>query len=186
MVSFPDMNWKLALGIVVLVVIGAGTYWWVTTHPAGVTKRTQITRSSEGTTIPPTAVQLDDFAFTDVSGVYLRGIVGTSSMKIPDADPETFKRVGDFIEWGNAEILEHCKGPGQYGIYTDKKKVYLFQAWETPTFAKTKIEVLKPLDPDTFVATGPQTFKDALHSSLSLGYSFATTSCEYMMLGIDQ
>lgn len=179
------MNRKLALGIAVLVLIGGGVYWWTTTHPADVTKRSQITRSSEGTTIPATAVQLDDYAFTDVSGVYLRGIVGTSTMKIPDADPETFKRIGDFTEWGNAEILERCKGPGLYGIYADKKKVYLFQAWQTPTFAKTKIEVLKPLDPDTFVETGPQSFKDALHPSLTLGYSFGTTTCEYMMQGVD-
>jgi len=173
------MNWKLPAGILAAVLIIALLGWLVYTRPAKEEAPEQIIQSAEGTNIPETATSLDGYAFVDESGVYLRSAFGTSSVQIPDADPETFRVVSPITEYGSQEILDFCKGPGNYGLYADKKKAYLFQFWKTETFAKTKIEVLKGLNPDSLTVTGPQTFGDGVQN-MALGYEFATTTCTFI------
>ena len=175
------MNWKLLLSLLLAVVAFGGLAWLVSNKPAKLEAPSQITQTAEGTNIPSTATSIDGFAYTDESGVYLRSSFGTSTVKIPDADPETFRAVGKLMEYGNAEIQEFCKGPGNYGLYADKRKTYLFQFWKTPTFSKTRIEVIKELNPDTLSVTAPQTFSDGVNTR-TLGYEFGTTTCSFILI----
>lgn len=175
------MTIKQILPFLILAAVVAVGVWWFSTRPAtDPTLPEQVVRTSEGTDIPKTAISLDGHAFVDESGVYLRSSFGTSSMKIPDADPESFRILSPFVEFGNEEIVAQCKGPGNYGFYGDKKKVYFFQVWSTPSFGKTKIEVRKELNPDTFAAAGPHTFTDGVQT-VTIGYEFGTTTCEYLV-----
>ena len=175
------MNWKLSLSLLLAVIAFGGLAWLVSSTPAKLEAPSQITQTAEGTDIPKTAKSIDGFAYTDVSGVYLRSSFGTSTVKIPDADPETFRAVGKIGEYTNAEIQDFCKGPGNYGLYADKKKTYLFQFWKTPTFSKTRIEVIKDLNSDALTVIAPETFSDGVNTR-TLGYQFATTSCSFILL----
>lgn len=172
-------------GLIAILVLVAGFFmWWIGRGaPNDPERPSQITRTAEGTNIPSTAKQLDDFAFVDPTGVYLRAAVGTSTVKIPDADPETFKAVSPLKEYSTQEIVDFCKAPGRYAFYADKKKVYMFQVWLTETFTKTKLEVLKDVDPDTFTVTGSEAFRSG-KKDLTLGYTFATTTCMYEVRGL--
>ena len=100
-------------------------------------------------------------------------------MRVPDADPNTFKVLQKVTEYTNQEIQDFCQGPGNYAVYTDKRKTYLFQFWNTPTFGKTRIEVVKELNPDT-LSVADRTFTSGT-STMMLGYKFATTSCSFIL-----
>ncbi|HYE22979.1 MAG TPA: hypothetical protein VEA92_00830 [Candidatus Paceibacterota bacterium] len=174
------MNWKLLLSLLIAIVVFGGLGWLLTRDSGKLEAPGQIIRQSEGTDIPPTARSVDGYAFVDESGVYLRSSFGTSTVRIPDADPDSFRAVGKLGEYGNQEILDFCKGPGNYGLYADRSKTYLFQFWKTPTFGKTRIEVVKELNPDTLSVIDPLTFTSGT-TTLRLGYKFATTSCSFIL-----
>jgi hypothetical protein len=176
------MNWKLIAPIAIVALVVGGIVWFVTQQTPESERPTRFTQTAEGTDIPKAAKQLDDFTFVDESGVYIRSVMGTSTLKIPDADPETFHILSPLTEYANQEIQDFCKGPGRYGVYADRKKVYLFQAWKTPTFSKTKIEVVQGADPDSFTVEGPRSFMNE-GSPMTFSYAFATTSCAYSITG---
>lgn len=173
------MNWKLLLSLLLAVLVFGVLAWFLSRDSGKLEAPGQLIQNAEDTGIPPTARSVDGHAFIDESGVYLRSTFSTSTVKIPDADPDTFKAVSALSEYGNQEILDFCKGPGNYGLYTDKDKTYLFQFWKTPTFSKTRIEVVKELNPDTLTETSERTFTSGT-STMTLGYQFATTSCSFV------
>jgi len=169
------MNWKLLLSLLLAILVFGGLGWLLTRGGERTELPDQIVRSAEGTNIPATARPLDGYAFVDESGVYLRSAFSTSTMRIPEADPESFRVVSTIAEYTNQEIQDFCKGPGNFGVYADKKKGYMFQFWKTPTFSKTRIEVIQGMDPDTLTVSGNTLTSGT--TSLRLGYEFATTTC---------
>ncbi len=174
------MNWKLSVGIVAVVILGGVGVWWLSSQPKPPVTPDQIIQEAKNTPIPVGARAIDAFAFVDESGVYLKSSFSTSTVKIPDADPETFRSVMPFTEYSDQAVLDFCKGPGTYSVYADKKKTYFFQFWMTPTFSKTKIEVIKALNSDAVAPTGAHSFTDGV-ATLKLGYAFATTTCEFIL-----
>ena len=173
------MNWRLIISVVVVILAGAGIWWLVSRNPVEVVPG-QITRDAEDVNVPETAKSLDGYVYLDESGVYLRSAFSTSTMKIPDAHADSFRVIVPLTQYTDQAVTDFCKGPGNYGVYADRRKTYFFQFWKTPTFSKTKIEVVKALDADTVAPAGAHTFT-AASSTMRLGYQFATTSCEFKL-----
>lgn len=180
--KFPKL--ALAVGALVIVAIIVGLLLAQPRPDNGPATPDQIIREAKNEPIPANARAIDAFVFADESDVYLKSVHSTSTTKIPQADPDTFVAVGEITQYGPQEVLDFCKGPGLYSFYKDKNKVYFFQAWKTETFAKTKIEVVKEIDADTFTTTGAGAFSDATHPSIGVGHEFATTTCAAVITGI--
>lgn len=176
--KFPKL--ALAIGVLVVVAILGAVLLMM---PKGPQTPDQIIREAENVPIPPNARAIDAFVFVDDQNVYIKSIHGTSTTRIPQADPSSFAAVGEINNYGPQEVLDFCKGAGLYSLYKDRSKVYFFQAWKTESFAKTKIEVVKGLDPDTLTAT-EGTYTDANHPSLTIGHAFATTTCSLSLQGV--
>lgn len=177
----PDLP-KIVSGLAFVLLVALGV-WLLVASPKDNTSPNQIIREAQNEPIPPNARAIDAFVFADDKDVYLKSIHGTSTTKIPQADPDTFVPVGGIREYGPQEVLDFCKGPGIYGMYKDSRKVYFFQAWKTEAFAKTKIQVVKELDAGTLSATEGG-YTDAQHSVVSIGHTFATTTCSLSLQGL--
>lgn len=171
------MNWKLLLSLLLAIAVFGGLGWLLSRDSGKLEAPGQIIREAEGTDIPETARSVDGYAFVDESGVYLRSAFSTSTMKIPDARPSSFRVVVPVTEFSNEEILATCTGPGNYSIYADSGTAYLFQFWKTETFASTKIEAVRELDLVKMAQSGAHEVTDGT-KTLRIGYTLGTSTCE--------
>lgn len=193
-----NKNILIGAGIVVVVIIGVGLLSFFTrpapmlpTDELGVMGEPQPEAPGEAGTPAkpavlsgPTAVMpagahaIDDFSFTDTEGVHFLSITSTSSLAIPDADAESFKRMTGFMTFPGAAVVNDCGVSGSFAFYQDAKRVYFYQRWLTPKFRTSRVEVIADAKPDTFKVVSPTSFMDGARS-LSLTYEVSTTTCLY-------
>lgn len=161
----------------------------VTTSPEGSAATT--TASGKKKTLPPEpvfvlpegAAAIDDYVFVQKNEVHFRSLTGTSSLAIPDADPDTFKRVADFITYPGEAIQQECGAAGTYTYYKDKSRVYFYQFWRAPKFRSSKIEVLADVLPSEF-AVEDMTHARAGDQRMQVEYKVATSTCSFILARI--
>lgn len=131
--------------------------------------------------LPEGATAIDKHAFTDENGVQFLSITSNSMLAIPDADPDTFKRITDFMTSPDPAIKSTCGVSGNYAFYADSKRVYFYQFWLAPKFRTSRVEVIAGAKQSTFSVVDKSNFKSG-DQALYLDYDVSvatTTTCTY-------
>ena len=131
--------------------------------------------------LPPGATAIDKHAFTDENGVQFLSITSSSMLVIPDAEPDTFKRITDFMTSPDPAVKNTCGVSGSYAFYADSKRVYFYQFWLAPKFRTSRVEVIAGAKPATFSVVDGSNFKNG-DRALYLDYDVSvatTTTCTY-------
>jgi len=129
-------------------------------------------------TLPPGAIAIDEYAFTDKNGLQFLSVTSTSTLIIPDADAATFHRITEFAQSPDPGVVRSCGIAGKYAFYADKKRVYFYQVWLAPKFRTSRVEVVADAAPETFKILTPTSFLDG-ERALHLDYEVATSTCLY-------
>lgn len=167
----PRTLFSLAL---VLVLIGTGVWLFQSGTVTGL-----FTPPPE-LYLPQGAINVDDLSFTLNDGVYFRGSFGTSTVQIPDGDADSFARLSDIMTFSDPETSEQCGAPGRYAFYGDRKRVYFYQVWQTPTFRSTKVEAVKDIRMREFSLTSPLSIKGGT-VAYDLSLEVASGTCAYIL-----
>lgn len=130
--------------------------------------------------LPVGATNVDDLSFTFEGDVYFRGSLGTSTVKIPDGDAASFAPLSEIMIFPDPAISEKCGAPGRYAFYADRKYVYFYQVWQTPTFRSTKVEAVKDIRKREFVLTSPVSVAGA-DVAYDLSLEVASGTCAYRL-----
>lgn len=157
-----------------LVLLGAGV--WL--YQSG--RFTDLTTPTPERYLPVGATNVDDLSFTFEGDVYFRGSLGTSAVQIPDGDADSFEPLSEIFTYPDPEISVKCGAPGRYAFYADRKYVYFYQVWQTPTFRSTKVEAVKDIRKGEFTLISPVSIEGA-----SVGYDLslevASGTCAYKL-----
>lgn len=130
--------------------------------------------------LPEGANIIDDYFYTYNGTVYLNSVSSTSSIRIPDAGADTFKRLTDFTELPNPAVRLDCVRPGQYAFYADDSRVYFYELWLNSKFKHSEVETLVGVTPDNFEVLDASSFK-AAPGTYMIDYETATSSCSYIL-----
>src|SRR3989344_706484 len=130
--------------------------------------------------LPEGATAIDGYAFIENNQVYFRSLTGATPFAIPNSDAESFKRLSSFMKYPGSEVVGACGGAPIYSYYGDKKQVYFYQVWRTPTFRSSKVEVIIGAKTEDFRITGLQTATDG-DRLFEVGYQKATTTCSLVL-----
>src|SRR3989344_5378075 len=130
--------------------------------------------------LPEGATAIDGYAFIENNQVYFRSLTGATPFAIPNSDAESFKRLSSFMKYPGSEVVGACGGAPIYSYYGDKKQVYFYQIWRTPTFRSSKVEVIVGANTKDFNITGLLTATDG-NRLFEVGYQKATTTCSLVL-----
>lgn len=167
----PRTLFSLAL---VLVLIGTGIWLFQNSTLAGLfTPHPELY-------LPMGATNVDDLSFTLEDEVYFRGSFGTSTVQIPDGDADSFAQLSDIMTFPDPAISEQCGAPGRYAFYGDRKRVYFYQVWQTPTFRSTKVEAVKDIRKGEFSLTSPVSIEGG-SVAYDLSLEVASGTCAYIL-----
>lgn len=128
--------------------------------------------------LPAGAVKIDGYAYSLDGEVKFRSLVDPkSSLKVPTADPATFRRLQDFMTFPGREVVSDCGAAPLYAYYVDKHRPYIYQVWRAPTFRASTITAMNGADADSFTITSLLNANDD-RTSFELAYRVATSTCE--------
>lgn len=131
--------------------------------------------------LPEGATAIDDYAFVDKGIVYMRSLVDAGQpLKVPTADPETFRRLQAFSYYSDGNVVRDCGASPMFTYYTDKKRPYFYQAWRAPEFRASQIDAMVGANVGNFAVTGPTTATDG-NANFKIVYEKATATCTLLL-----
>lgn len=131
--------------------------------------------------LPEGATNLDEYAFVDTGTIYFRSLVSTTThLKVPGADPASFRRLQDLSVFPGSEVIRDCGAAPRYTFYVDKRQPYFYQIWRAPEFRSSQIDAMVGADADSFVVTGATTAQDD-QTRFDMTYKKATSTCVLLL-----
>ena len=131
--------------------------------------------------LPSGSVAIDEYAFTTGEGIYFRSLTGKNPLQILNADAPSFSRLSDFSTYAANGVASDCGGNPIYTYYGDKRHVYFYQIWRTPTFRTSQIEVVVGTKKEDFDITDSGTATNGTHR-FEVGHMTTASSTCLLML----
>lgn len=127
--------------------------------------------------MPEGGIAIDEYSFVDDGTVYFKSLVSTSThLKVPSADPKTFKRVQNLSAYPGTDVVRDCGAAPLYTFYTDKTRPYFYQIWRAPEFRTGQVDAMNGASGKDFSVTGPITATDG-RFNFQIAYKKATSTC---------
>lgn len=132
--------------------------------------------------LPAGATMVDEFSFKKGDEVYFKSLTSVDPLPVPGADPASFERVTEVMEYTLGDVIRDCGAAPRYAFYRDEDRLYFYHYWRTPTFRGSHIDILMGLTPEKFVQQSPTQVKVG-GETFSLVYAKTGQTCRMKITG---